>query len=112
MLKKTLTNWLVLILTAILILSCGRDKKTEKAGLLDETSFIEVSIGGMTCTGCEQKIQAGISRLDGIKTVKASYTEGIALIEYSPAVVDTVKIRDAISGTGYTVKKFKSIAQN
>ena len=112
MLKKTLTNWLVLILTAILILSCGRDKKTEKAGLLNETSFIEVSIDGMTCTGCEQKIQAGVGRLDGIKTVKASFTEGIALIEYAPAVVDTVKIRDAISGTGYTVKKFKSIAQN
>jgi copper chaperone CopZ len=111
MLKKTTANYLVIILAAILLFSCGRDKKTEKAGLLNETSFIEVSIGGMTCTGCEQTIQASVSRIDGIKTVKASHTEGIALIEYAPALVDTIKIKDAISGSGYTVKKFTSIAQ-
>ncbi|NTU96061.1 MAG: heavy-metal-associated domain-containing protein [Bacteroidales bacterium] len=111
MLKKTIANYLVIILAAILLFSCGRDKKTEKADLLNETSFIEVSIGGMTCTGCEQTIQASVSRMDGIKTVKASHTKGIALIEYAPALVDTIKIKDAISGSGYTVKKFTSIAQ-
>jgi copper chaperone CopZ len=111
MFKKTATNYLTFIFATLLILSCGRDNKTERAGLKNETSVIEVSIGGMTCTGCEQKIQASVSRLDGVKTVKASHTDGNAFIEYSPAMVDTVKIKDAITGTGYTVKKFKSIAQ-
>jgi copper chaperone CopZ len=111
MFNKTLKNYLAFIFAVILILSCGRDKKSEKAGLQNETSFIEVSIGGMTCTGCEQKIQASVSRLEGVKTVKASHTDGNAFIEYSPAMVDTVKIKDAITGTGYTVKKFKSIVQ-
>jgi copper chaperone CopZ len=92
----------------MLIISCGRDKKNDKSGMQNETSFIEVSIGGMTCTGCEQKIQTNVSRLKGIKAVKASHTEAKALIEYSPGLVDTVKIKDVITETGYTVKKIKS----
>ena len=69
-----------------------------------ETSFIEVSIGGMTCTGCEQTIQAGIGKLEGIKSVKASYVAGNALVEFYPGITDTVKIKTAITGSGYTVK--------
>ena len=112
MLKKTTANYLVIILAAILLFSCGRDKKTEKAGLLNETSFIEVSIGGMTCTGCEQTIQAGITKLEGIESVKASYVTGKALVEYFPGITDTVKIKSAITGSGYTVKKFKPVPEN
>jgi mercuric ion transport protein len=111
MFKKTATKYLAFFFAVILILSCGRDKKAEKNVLQNETSFVEVSIGGMTCTGCEQKIQASVSSLNGVKTVKASHTDGNAFIEYSPGLVDTIKIKDAITGTGYTVKKFKSIAQ-
>ena len=109
MFRKAPANYFVFILAAILIISCGRDKKADKTGLQNETSFIEVSIGGMTCTGCEQKIQTGVGRLEGVKTVKASHTGAIALIEYSPGLVDTVKIKDAITETGYTVKKFKTV---
>jgi copper chaperone CopZ len=112
MLKKTTANYLVIILAAILILSCGRDKKTEKIGLLNEPSFIEVSIGGMSCTGCEQTIQTGISKLEGIKSVKASYVAGNALVEYYPGITDTMKIKAAITGSGYTVKRFKTAPDN
>jgi len=31
---------------------------------------------------------------------------GNALIEYYPGVVDSLKIKEAITGSGYTVKKF------
>lgn len=71
-----------------------------------KSSVIEVSIGGMTCTGCEQTIQAGVSKLDGIKSIKASHTAANAFIEYYPDLVDTLKIKEAITGKGYTVKRF------
>ena len=68
--------------------------------------MIEVSIGGMTCTGCEQTIQNNVGKLEGIKSVKASFTTGIAMVEYFDGIVDTTAIRQAITGSGYTVKHF------
>jgi len=102
---KTTPNYLFFILAALLLISCGRERKTEKAGMQNETSFIEVSIGGMTCTGCEQTIQAGITKLEGIKSVKASHVAGNALVEYYPGITDTVKIKAAVTGSGYIVLK-------
>jgi copper chaperone CopZ len=113
MFKMKMSNSLGLILAVLFLISCGRDKKsirTEGAPL--EASTIEVSIGGMTCTGCEQTIQAGVIKLDGIKSIKASHLSANAIIEYYPDVVDTLKIKEAISGTGYTVKKFIIAPQN
>ena len=112
MIKVTTPNYLIFILAALLAISCGRDKKIIKEGVPLEVSYLEVSIGGMTCTGCEQKIQAGVSKLDGIKSVKASHTDANALIEYYPVVVDTAKIREAITGSGYDVKKFTVTPHN
>jgi len=96
---------------ALSVVSCGRSKKTADTPATMENSIIEVSIGGMTCTGCEQTIQSGISKLEGIKSVKASYVTGNALVEYYSGVTDTVKIKEAITGSGYTVKKFIPVAE-
>ena len=74
-----------------------------------EASVIEVSIGGMTCTGCEQTVQTSISKLEGIKSVKASFITGKALVEYFPGITDTVKIKAAVTGSGYTVKRFSAV---
>ena len=112
MLKKTTVNYMVFILAAVLLISCSRGNKAETIDLQIEPSFIEVSIGGMTCTGCEQTIQAGITRLEGIKSVKASYVAGNALVEYYPGITDTVKMKAAITGSGYTVKRFAPVATN
>jgi len=98
---------LMLFVYLIAAVSCsGNSAKTEKAESQMEASLIEVSIGGMTCTGCEQTIQKTISNLEGVKSVKASFTTGIAVVEYFPSKTDTMKMKEAVSGTGYTVKKF------
>jgi len=99
----------ILLAFLIILVSCsGNSKKTEKTESVMEASLIEVSIGGMTCTGCEQTIQKTISSLEGVKSVKASFTTGIAVVEYFPSKTDTLKIKDAVNGTGYTVKKFNA----
>ena len=88
-------------------ISCsGNSKKSEKETIQLEPAVVEVSIGGMSCLGCEQTIQMNVSKLEGINSVKASFTVGNAIIEYLPGTVDTLKIKDAITGSGYTVKKF------
>lgn len=94
----------------LVLISCsGNGKKAQNDSLLQEASLIEVSIGGMTCLGCEQTIQNNISKLEGIKSVKASFTVGKAIVEFFPEKIDTIKIKEAVTGSGYTVKKFSNV---
>jgi copper chaperone len=107
MCKQKLAVRLVLIVLVIVALSCGGSKnKVPESVAGTEPVAIEVSIGGMVCTDCEQTIQKRVGDLEGIKSVKASYTAGNAIIEFFPEKVDTVKIKEAITGSGYTFKKF------
>jgi copper chaperone CopZ len=99
---------LIILGFVLIAASCGNKNTTEKA---PETtaSVIEVSIGGMTCTGCEQTIQNNLGKIEGIKSVKASFTTGNAVVEYFPGKVDTIKMKEAVTGSGYTVKKFITV---
>ena len=107
MYKEKLSGSFIFFVCILIAVSCsGNDKKTVKTGEIKEASIIEVSIGGMSCTGCEQTIQNNVGKLEGIKSVKASYTTGIAMIEYFQGMVDTTRIREAINSSGYTVNKF------
>lgn len=107
MFMPKLTSSLLFFVFLYTALSCtGNNKKSEEGNIHQEISMIEVSIGGMSCTGCEQTIQNNVGKLDGIKSVKATFTNGIAIIEYYEGMTDTTVIKEAISGCGYTVKKF------
>lgn len=110
--KKRQTIFLIGLFFVLAMVSCGKSKKSPDRDASLEKSLIEVSIGGMSCTGCEQTIQAGITKLEGIKSVKASYVTGNALVEYFPGITDTLKIKAAITGSGYTVKKFTPVGEN
>jgi copper chaperone CopZ len=105
--KQKLAFRLIFIAIILTAVSCsGKNNKSVKADVNMEPSVIEVSIGGMSCTDCEQTIQKRVGELEGIKSVKASYVAGNAIIEFFPDKVDSVKIREAITGSGYSVKKF------
>ena len=106
MYKLKLAPGLALLLFVIFTGACGNEKKTIKQEVLQEPLVTQVAIGGMSCTGCEETIQNAVGKLEGIKSVKASYTAGNAVIEFFPDKVDTVKIKEAISGSGYTVVRF------
>jgi copper chaperone len=110
MYKYKLTSSFLLFVYLLAMASCsGNNKKIKTENIKEEASLIEVSIGGMSCLGCEQTIQRNVAKLEGVKSVKASYTVGNAIIEYFPAMVDTIKIKEAVTGSGYTVKKFISV---
>lgn len=97
----------ILIVFALAAIACrGGVNKPSNTEIKLEPSVIEVSIGGMFCTDCEQTIQKKVGELEGIKSVKASYIAGNAIIEFLPGKVDSVRIREAIARSGYTVKKF------
>ena len=104
--KLRLSTGLILFAYFLVAVSCsGGGKQAGKTEAKQEVSLMEVSIGGMSCTGCEQTIQNNLGKLEGIRSVKASFTTGNAVIEYFEGMVDTIKIREAVTGSGYTVKK-------
>jgi len=74
-----------------------------------KTVAIELTIQGMTCTGCEQTIQTGISSIKGVKQVKATFKNGKAYIEYQPDVADTILMKEKILASGYHVSGIRSI---
>jgi copper chaperone CopZ len=110
--KKKVSASFILFVYILIAVSCsGNGNKTGKTEEKQDASLMEVSIGGMMCLGCEQTVQNNVGKLEGIKSVKASYKAGNAIIEYLQGIVDTVKIREAINGSGYTVKKFVALTK-
>jgi len=108
--KQKINLGIIFFVFIMAAFACGnKGEKAVKTESVQEASVIEVSIGGMTCTGCEQTIQTNIARLEGIKSVKASFTTGKALVEYYPEKTDTLKIREAVTGSGYTCKKCEAV---
>lgn len=108
--KFTSASILVLFVLVFATASCkSSGKKVEKETLQQEAVLMEVSIGGMSCTGCEQTVQTNIAKLEGIKSVKASFATGNAIVEYFPDMVDSTKIKEAVTGSGYIVKKFTTL---
>lgn len=98
---------LLLVVIVFSIISCGnqgkKQKQTEDSA---STAKIEVSVSGMTCTGCEQTIQNNVMKIEGVSFVKADLKAGRAVVDYNPAVADTSDIRKAITGSGYKVNSF------
>jgi len=105
--KQKLSAGLILFVYILIAVSCGDNGKTVvKTDQNVKEALMGVSIGGMMCTGCEETIQNNVGKLEGIKSVKASFKTGEAVIEYVGTVADTAKIREAITASGYTVKNF------
>lgn len=73
--------------------------------LFQSASFntIELSVKGMTCSGCESHVNNAVGQLAGVDSVKASYQDANTIVKYDPAKVDRDKIVDAINKTGYKV---------
>jgi copper chaperone CopZ len=110
---KTLKKLSVLLVSAILLLSasCGtKGKKEVKEDSAPALSRMEVSISGMSCTGCEQTVQASVLKLEGVKSVKAAFTTGKAIVDYDSKATDTSMIRSAITATGYKVTGINPLA--
>jgi len=89
----------------------GNNEKDSSETASLTTVSVEIIIEGMTCTGCEETVKAGINKLDGIKSVEAHHTHGHAVVEYYEGKTDTSAIKEAISGSGYLVKGLIPIAE-
>jgi len=63
---------------------------------------LALSIKGMTCTGCEQKITDALMSDKGVlKVVSIDYKTGKAVVCYDPAKVEQGKLAELVGSAGY-----------
>jgi copper chaperone CopZ len=72
---------------------------------------MDVSVEGMTCTGCENTINTGVAEIAGVVEVKSSFQEGKTIVKFDSTQTNIEKISEAIAGKGYSVKGYAAHAE-
>lgn len=105
---KTMKNVLAALTLMILMVACGGNTSEKEAAADNNAApaeWVEVvlNVDGMTCTGCENAIKAGVENLDGIASVESSFEEGWTKVKYDANQTSMEQIEGKITETGYTV---------
>lgn len=68
-----------------------------------ENSKTVLRIKGMSCSSCELKIENALSKVEGVRQVKASLGKSMAKVEYDPSKVTPEQLAGVIQKLGYEV---------
>jgi copper ion binding protein len=59
------------------------------------------SVPKISCDGCVQTIHGAVGQLSGVEKVEASHVTKKVLVQFNPASIDEVRIREALRAAGY-----------
>jgi Uncharacterized conserved protein len=76
-----------------------------KENIKTQSLYIE----DMTCANCENAIEQGLSNVEGIENVKASYSAGTVIITYDSEIINLAQIEKLIEELHYHVKNSKNM---
>ncbi|MEW5985267.1 MAG: cation-translocating P-type ATPase [Chloroflexota bacterium] len=65
---------------------------------------LQVKIGGMSCSFCVASITKALGRVEGVREAKVNLAHEEALIEYNPAAVTPLQLKETLLDLGYTVR--------
>lgn len=87
--------------------SCAAKKAAhqtaEKKAVPDATKATAVlTVSGMSCGNCAQRVTAALMGLDGVGEAKVDHKEGKAVVVYDSAKVKPEALVQAVSGLGYS----------
>ncbi len=63
---------------------------------------VRLSIGGMTCATCSQRIEKVLSRKRGVVSAQVNLATEVATVAYTPGVIEPVGLVAAVEAAGYT----------
>lgn len=99
--KKALIGATTIIAAAVIgVVLLSGEKKAESAIVATE-----IGIDGMDCQNCADKINASLSKLEGVKEVDVRLGEGKAYIKYNAAAITIPAMESGITKLGYTIGK-------
>lgn len=71
---------------------------------MEKNNKIEIRISGMSCTGCENRVENVLKNIENVKSVNANYNTGIVEIETNDIKdlnIDVIK--DILEDLGYDI---------
>ena len=68
------------------------------------TARLQLNVGGMHCSFCQESIRRAFENTEGVETVAVSVAHEEALIEYDAERIDEARVRDVLRDLGYTVR--------
>ncbi len=66
-----------------------------------------IKVYDMTCNSCENRIEKAVKNLEGIISIKASYSDQFVDVEYDDELCDLEKIKTTIKNAGYSTQNSK-----
>ena len=90
------------------------NNKADKVIVVSENDILnaQLSIKGMTCTGCEHSVNAALNNSEGVLEASSSYESGIALVKFDQSKVSVEQLATAVEeATGYKVTGKKIIKE-
>ena len=71
---------------------------------MEKNNKIEIKISGMSCTGCENRVENVLKNVENVKSVNANYNTGIVEIETNDIKnLDIDVIKEALEDLGYDI---------
>ncbi|CAN5785737.1 hypothetical protein BH20ACT6_BH20ACT6_18290 [soil metagenome] len=64
---------------------------------------LELQVGGMSCTRCEERLGKALRRLDGVREVRADHTTGRVEVRLGTGAADRAVVVERIENAGYEV---------
>ena len=71
---------------------------------MEKNNKIEIRISGMSCTGCENRVENILKNVENVKSVNANYNTGIVEIETNDIKnLDINVIKEDLEDLGYDI---------
>lgn len=71
---------------------------------MEKNNKIEIRISGMSCTGCENRVENILKNIENVESVKANYNTGIVEIRTNNIKnLDIDMIKGALEDLGYDI---------
>ena len=71
---------------------------------MEKNKKIEIRISGMSCTGCENRVENVLKNIENVESVNANYNTGIVEIETNDIKnLDINVIKEALEDLGYDI---------
>lgn len=71
---------------------------------MEKNNKIEIRISGMSCTGCENRVENVLKNIENVKSVNANYNTGIVEIGINNIKnLDIDVIKETLEDLGYDI---------
>lgn len=71
---------------------------------MEKNNKIEIRISGMSCTGCENRVENVLKNIENVESINANYNTGIVEIETNDIKnLDINVIKEALEDLGYDI---------